>query len=101
MLPGFFCESTMTTKEFHTLREAAQLLNASPPTIRSWVRQGLLPRPVAIGRKRLFSTSQLFLALEDLRGGKIAEPMSDDAVRAASRRPRAARRPAPVGRPLG
>jgi excisionase family DNA binding protein len=61
----------MKSKEFHTLPETARLLHASPPTIRSWVRQGLLPSPIAIGRKRLFKTSEVRRALAKLRAKQV------------------------------
>ena len=62
-----FRDHAMKQEEFMTLREAAQLLRASPKTVRSWVRSGLLPPVFRIGKKRLFEASELSRALCELK----------------------------------
>src|SRR5712692_8610610 len=68
-----FWSQVMKDQEFLTLPEVARLLRATPPTIRSWISQGIIPRPISINRKRLFPASELTRALSGLKDRKLVQ----------------------------
>lgn len=52
------------------VKEAAALIGIAPGTLRARVRDGSLPAPIVLGRRRLYMRSELEEALKKLRGGK-------------------------------
>jgi hypothetical protein len=54
---------------FLTTHQMADMLRCCTQTVRNWSRRGLLPPPLAVGRrKRLWDTEKVQEALEKLQG---------------------------------
>jgi hypothetical protein len=55
--------------EYLTTQQIARSLRCTPQTVRNWCKRGLLPPPLALGRrKRLWDAAAVRTALERLRG---------------------------------
>lgn len=50
-----------------TTNEIADACRVTPQTVRLWVRQGLIPAPIRVGKQLLFSTA----VLDDLLAGRL------------------------------
>jgi excisionase family DNA binding protein len=58
------------TTHFLRLQEVADLLRVTPQTIRKYVRDGLLPSPIRMGRKLLWPTAVVERAIRAHTVGK-------------------------------
>ncbi len=55
--------------EYLTAQQIAGFLRCTPQTVRNWCKRGLLPPPLALGRrKRLWDAAAVRSALEHLKG---------------------------------
>ena len=54
---------------YMTDREVARLLRSSRRSIRRWSQQGILPKPVKLGRNTRWDRDQLLEALRRNQGG--------------------------------
>jgi hypothetical protein len=55
--------------EYLTTKQIARFLRCTPQTVRNWCKRGLLPPPLALGRrKRLWDAAAVRTALDCLMG---------------------------------
>ncbi|SDY42944.1 DNA binding domain-containing protein, excisionase family [Allochromatium warmingii] len=52
--------------------QACAAVGVSRPTLRRMVREGIIPAPVQIGRRKVFAKEPLYAALARLLGGEAA-----------------------------
>jgi predicted DNA-binding transcriptional regulator AlpA len=59
--------------EYLTAQQIARFLRCTPQTVRNWCKRGLLPPPLALGRrKRLWDAAAVRTALDRLKGPAAA-----------------------------
>ena len=59
--------------DFCTLTEIAYLVSMSPQTFQQNVRAGILPKPIFIGGKRLWSRERVVNTIEDMTDPHFSE----------------------------
>jgi hypothetical protein len=75
---------------FVNVRQLAEALQCCPQTVRNWCKRGLLPPPLAVGRrKRLWDAEVVRDALARLQeAGEVREETPADAASRCGRRQR-------------
>jgi excisionase family DNA binding protein len=67
-------ESSVPLPRYLTVRQIAAMLRCCPQTVRNWVKRGLLPPPLSLGkRKRLWEADAVERHLALLRQGGEGE----------------------------
>lgn len=58
----------MITDRLIQYREVVELVGVCKRQIQRWISEGIFPKPVAIGRVRLFSLAEVRAFIEDQKG---------------------------------
>lgn len=65
-------------KKYYTVREIAEVLAVSPPTIEKWVHNGIIPQPVRFGTVRRWAVDNFEIWLAKKNVGAVGGVNTSD-----------------------